>query len=147
MPTPDRRAGRLEEEAILFDDRTGDADAEDVRSMRYKDDAFSLVDVGGAFNPRLVDRNDHGAIDSLVHNVAETSTRVVIRVGGKASTIIVWNAAKTVKIRETTITREAGKVSQVVEQQFDAVGAIVHTLTSTYIRVGGSVTEIVTVKT
>lgn len=51
MPTPDRRAGRLEEEEILLDDLTGEADPEDERTIRYKGGRFRLVDLGGDFNP------------------------------------------------------------------------------------------------
>ena len=53
MPrTPDRRAGRLEEEEILFDDRTADGDPTDERAMRYVNGSWRMKDAAGVFDPR-----------------------------------------------------------------------------------------------
>lgn len=85
----------------------------------------------------------HRNLDQLVHHIAETSYLEVTRASGKVTDIVYWtDNGKTVKIRETNITRSAGKVSIVVQKQYDGTGTLVETLTKTITRSGGKVESI-----
>lgn len=67
----------------------------------------------------------------------------VTRSGNDITDIVVWtDNSKTTKIRETNITRSGGKVSQVVEKQYDGSGVLVQTLTSSITRTSGRVSSI-----
>ena len=141
--TPDRRAGRLEEEEILFDDRSGEGDTEDERSMRYQDGAFRMVDGVKTFDPRLVDRDDHAIVDALTHNLAETSYEELTYTGNQVTDIVVWETVgKTKKIRETSLTYTGNKVTTEVNKQYDGAGVLTQTVTSTYTYTGNKLTSV-----
>lgn len=90
----------------------------------------------------------HETLDSLVHELAESSYVKVTRSGGLVTNITVWtSAAMLVKVRETAITRSGGQVSQIVETQYDGAGSAVQTLTHDVSRVGGRVDAITTTET
>lgn len=90
----------------------------------------------------------HETIDSLVHALAETSYAEVTRTSGQVSAFTVWtDAGKTTKVRESLVTRSAGQASVVVENQYNAAGALVQTLTHTITRSAGRVASIATVET
>jgi hypothetical protein len=87
----------------------------------------------------------HRNIDQLVHDIAEDAYTEITKVGGVTTNVTIWtDNGKTIKIRESQITRTAGKVSQTVDIQYDAAGAVIvgETLTKTYNRTGGQVTSI-----
>lgn len=91
----------------------------------------------------------HENLDTLVHEVAETSYVEVTRSGGQVSSVIVWEtSAKLKKIRETTVTRTSGQASTVVEKHYDSAGTLItgQTLTHTLTRSGGRVASIDTVQ-
>ena len=135
--TPDRRAGRLEEEEILLDDLTAEADPEDVRSIRYTDDAFRFVDGTATFDPRLVDRDDHEVIDSLTHAPAEDGYEEFTYIGNVIADVILWQTvAKLLKIREWNYTYTANKVTTEVIKQYDEAGSLLKTLTLTFAYTG-----------
>ena len=122
---------------------TSGGGALDERDLSYRDGSFVLQDSTGAFDPRLVDRADHASIDDLVHGLAEDSYQEITRTAGAVTSVVVWtDSGKTVKIRETTITRSGGQVSQTVEEQYDGAGLLIQTLTSTFTRVSGQVTSV-----
>ena len=90
-----------------------------------------------------ITEGQHKLLDSLVHNLSETSYEELTRSGGKVTDIIHWtDNGKTVKIREVNLTRTSGKVSTIVMKQYDGAGALAQTLTGTVTRSGGKVASI-----
>lgn len=90
-----------------------------------------------------ITESQHRNLDQLVHLIAENSYLEIVKTGGKVSDIIIWSDnTKVLKIRETNITRTAGKVSQIVIKQYDETGVLAETLTQTLNRTSGSVTSI-----
>lgn len=150
MPsTPDDLAGGKTDADLLLLRDTG-MDPEAVGYLRLNGGALKARDADGVFNLRSgagLTEATHELIDSLVHDLAETSYTEAVRTSGQVVSVVVWtSAAKLIKVRETTITRVAGQVSVVVEQQFDAAGVLVQTLTHTITRSGGRVASIATVE-
>lgn len=91
---------------------------------------------------------EHEALDTLVHEIDETSFDEVTYSGNKAMSYIVWtSAAKTLKIREEQYTYSGNKVSQVVTTQYDGVGAVEMTMAETYTYSGSKVTSVTRTKT
>jgi hypothetical protein len=85
----------------------------------------------------------HDALDDLVHGLAETHDVVVTRSAGKVTSVLArTQGASPKKIRETTLTRTASKVSQVDLVQYDAAGLEIQRLTGTITRTGGKVSQI-----
>jgi len=125
------------DESTLID-RNGD-------DMQFKDGnnptPVTLTDLLGAAGA-------HETINSLVHNLSETMYQEITRTGGRVSGVVWWaNSGKTLKIRELSLTRTAGKVSSVVLTQYDDSGTLIQTLTGTVNRVGGRVANIEWVET
>jgi hypothetical protein len=144
---PDRRPGPRLEEEIIFE--ADPVDPTEVGAFRFNGETFRLRDANGVFDPRTggsgITEGQHETIDSLVHELAETSYTEVARTAGRVSSVAVWtDGTKTKKIRETTITRDAGRVSVVVEKQYDAAGTLKQTLTHTIARTGGRVSGVAT---
>ncbi len=92
----------------------------------------------------IITLEDHENIDSLVHGLAETSITEITRDGGGLVTNVdVRNLPVTgTLIRSTTITRAAGQVTQIVENQHDGGGAVIQTLTSVINRDGNTVVSV-----
>lgn len=85
----------------------------------------------------------HETADSLVHSLAETSYEELTRVSGQVSNVTIWtDSGKSVKVRETDITRSSGQVSVIIDKQYDAVGVLAQTMTGTITRSGGQVASI-----
>lgn len=151
MPrTPDRTPGPSDEEEIVLEEQGSDPTA--TGAIRYVGGAFRLRDAAGVFDPRTggsgISEAQHEALDSLVHDLAEDSFVEVVRSSGRVTSIVVWTSpAKTTKIRETTITRASGQVSQVVERQYNGAGALVQTLTHDFSRTGGQIDSVETEET
>jgi len=94
-----------------------------------------------------ITEDDHEKFDTLVHEIAETAYEEITRVSGRVTSVIIWETvAKLKKVRETTITRTTGRVSLIVEEQYDAAGALKKTLTGTISRTGNRITSIDWVK-
>lgn len=88
-------------------------------------------------------RPAHDPLDTLVHDVAETSYFEVTRSGGQVTDVAYWtDSGKTTKIRDTSITRTGGQVSQIVINHYDATGTVCETLTGTITRTSGQVSSI-----
>lgn len=74
---------------------------------------------------------EHEYLDTLVHNLAETSYEEYSYTGARVSNITVWNSSsKTTKIREYQYTYSGRKVSQTIEIQYNSLGIEVERLTS-----------------
>lgn len=115
--------------------------------IRYVDADIKAF-VGGAVVSLIsgsgITEAQHQDLDTLNHWVDEDSYDEIVRVGGKTTQVIVWDSpSKTVKIREETITRTAGRVSQLVAKQYDRnTGLLKETMTEVYTRVGGRISAI-----
>lgn len=89
----------------------------------------------------------HEALDTLVHEIDETSYDEVTYASGRAQSYIVWaSAAKLLKVREEQYSYTSGKVSQVVTTQYDGAGAVKMTMTETYTYSGSNVTSVTRTK-
>jgi len=116
-----------------------------IEARNSGDSAFVPVRVGNASDSSdALNTPSHKAVDSLVHDIAETCYEEVTRDGSNRVTdVIVWtNPGKTVKIREVNVTRTSGRVSQIVRKQYDAGGTLIATVTSVIARSGGRVSDI-----
>jgi hypothetical protein len=149
--TPDRHPGEdtLVDVGAIFTEQS--VDPPDVGTIRYVSGALKGRDATGVFNLRTggggITEAQHEVIDSLVHELAETSYLEVTRSAGQVTDVIVWEtAAKLKKIRETNVTRTAGQASVVVEKQYDGAGVLKQTLTHTITRSSGQVASIATVE-
>ena len=118
-----------------------------VGGVRHNTGRLKGKDNAGVFDLRF-SHPDHEAVDSLVHELAETSdTEIVYGDDGPTSITTYTDGGHTTKIRETTITYTAGDVTTVVEKQYNAAGSIVQTLTHTYsYNADGDVDDIDTVE-
>jgi len=124
--TPDRHPGPREEEKITLTSEEGYV-ADGLGDMVFNGSEFVFKDSIGQFNPRDagtgITEGEHELLDTLVHWISETSYDEITRICGKAVSIITWETpAKLKKVRETQITRVAGRVSQVVDIQYNAIG-------------------------
>lgn len=150
MPqTPDRKPGPLQElEEIQLLTPSGSVPS--IEGGIVYDPgagAFQLKDSVGTFNPRSggsgITEAQHKLIDQLVHNIAETHYLEIVRTSGQISDIIHWtNSGKTQKIRETSLTRSSGQVSEIVIKQYNGSGTLVETITGVVARTSGQITSI-----
>lgn len=151
MPTtPDRHPGPALEEELQLEPQGTDPDV--AGALRYVGGAFRLKDASGVFNPRTggsgISEAQHLALDTLVHELDETSYLEVTRSGGQVTDVIVWtNSGKTLKVREMNVTRSGGLIATVVEKQYNGAGTLVETLTYTIARSGAHVASIDVVRT
>ena len=82
---------------------------------------------------------EHENLDTLVHNINETSYDEITRSGPRITSIVTWDSAsKTKKVREILMTYTGSRVTQVVTHQYNSSGSIVQTLTENYTYVGFS---------
>ena len=150
--TPDRHHGVEEQEGtVYYDDGIA---ASQEGEIRYNGGAFSFYDSVGVYDPRSggggISEAQHEALDTLVHNLAETSYEEITRSGGQVTDVVVWTTSgKTTKVRETNITRSGGQLSQIVHKHYDGTGTIIagQTLTGTVTRVNGQLESIDWVQT
>jgi hypothetical protein len=146
---PDRHPGpSIEEELRLEEDTT---DPTVPGALRYVSGSLRFHDAVGVFNPRTgsggITEEQHEILDTLIHELAETSYLEITRSSGRVSSVIVWtDDTKTKKVREVTITRSSGRVSSVVEKHYDATGTLKQTLTHTIARTGIRVSTVATVE-
>lgn len=152
--TPDRFPGTSDEEELLLEDRTADGDPVLDGAIRYVNGDFrgktatgvSSLTTGSGLSPAT-----HRTLDQLIHEIAEDAYLEVVRTTGKVSSITYWtDSGKTIKIRETLITRDVGgKVSQTVETQYDVAGNPIagEILTTALTRSAGKVVSMDMVRT
>jgi hypothetical protein len=150
MPqTPDRKPGPLQElEEIQLLTPAGSAPSVSG-GMVYDPGigSFQFRDATGTFDPRSggagLTPTSHRFLDQLVHALAEDCYMEVTRTSGQISSVTYWeDATKAKKVRETTLTRSGGQVSQIVVVQYDSAGSAVETMTGTVARVSGQVSTI-----
>jgi hypothetical protein len=135
---------------IFFIDGT-DEPANEVGTVRSVNGEFHFRDALGIFNPRTggsgITEGQHEVLDTLVHEIDESSYDEVIYSGNNPTSYIVWEtAAKLKKIREETYSYSGGKVSQVVTIQYDGTGAVKMTMTEVYTYSGSKVTSVTRTK-
>jgi len=152
MPhTPNNMGGPfVETEYAQFYDSYGAIPTE-TGTLAYHDGYFYMRDAYGVFNPRQggtgLSEGEHENLDTLVHEIDETSYDEITYVGGMVSSYIVWtSAAKELKVREETYTYVSGKVSQVVTKQYDDLGVVKMTMTENYTYSGSRVLTVTRVK-
>ena len=144
MPrTPDRFPGEREEEGILL---TPVPDSPGVNGeIRYIDGVgFQFFQEGiiRMFDDDASVDATHENIDSLVHELAEDSYLEITRdIAGLVASSVYWtNSNKVRKIRESIVTRGVdGRVTQVEENQYDGLGAVIQSITTTITREDGHV--------
>lgn len=86
---------------------------------------------------------DHESLNSLVHELAKDNYEEVTRSEGSVTQIVVWtDSGKTTKIRETSVTRDSGQISQIVNIQYNAAGVEIQKLTGVVTRATGQVSHI-----
>ena len=118
---------------------------------------FEDTDNSGAARKSLLDLSgggiteaQHEDLDTLTHDLAETSFEEVIRSAGRVTDVIIWtDSGKTTKVCETNVTRSGGQISSIVRKHYDATGTLLagQTLTGTVARSGGQVASVDWVQT
>lgn len=126
MPTtPDRRPGPLEEDEEIRLLPNTDAPTQ-AGALNFNGTDFVMRDALGSFNPRSgggISEEQHEALDTLAHEIDETSEEEVVYTNGLPTRWTVWtDASKTLKIREETYTYTANRVTQLVATQYKADG-------------------------
>ena len=105
-------------------------------------DAIEYLDSFQGVNQNLggFSESQHRAVDQLVHRLAENSyTEPTLDGFGRPTAITTWTSpAKTTKIRECIVTYTGGLPTQVVENQYDASGTLVETVTETIAYAGSN---------
>ena len=82
---------------------------------------------------------EHEALDTLVHDINESSFDEITRSGPRVTNITTWtDSAKTLKIREVALSYTGSRLTQSVTYQYDASGAVTQTLTETFTYIGAS---------
>lgn len=152
MPvTPDRHHGELLEEGAVFDNLPPGSDPTENGGFRFVDGAWRFRDSIGVYNPRSgggISESEHEALDTLTHEVAESSYQEWTYSGARPVNSIIWEtAAKLKKIREYQFTYTAGQVTQYVEIQYDDAGVEKSRITETYTYSGGMMATATMVKT
>ena len=146
--TPDRRPGPLieDEEIRLIENASTPSQA---GALNYDGANFVMRDSLGSFNPRSgggISEAQHTNLDTLNHEINQTSYDEVTRVNGKVTRVSIWDSPlKSILIREDILTRSGifGRVTQCVTNQYDRnTGALKETLTEVFARSGRSVISI-----
>lgn len=137
--TPDRTPGpAIEEELRLTDEGV---EPPEVGSLVLNGGALKAKDSAGVFDLRSgsgLTEAAHELLDTLAHEIVESSYEEATRVDNRVSTIVYWtSASKTLKVRELAFTRTAGRVTQVDAIQYDASGVESYRMTGVVTRAGG----------
>jgi hypothetical protein len=90
-----------------------------------------------------LDLPSHRTADQLTHDLDEDYYAEYTYSGWRLATVIIWTSvAKVLKIREYTYTWSGGRVTGIVEQQYDSGGSVGETLTYTVAYTAHQVTSI-----
>lgn len=150
--TPDRFPGPLQEsEEILLSEQSVGTTPSALGGLIFVDGAFKLRDAVGDFDPRSggggITESQHEVLDTLTHEIVETSYDEVTYVGGNVSAYVVWETvAKLKKVREELYNYASGKVSQAVTIQYDATGVEKARTTEVYTYTGSKITSVTRTK-
>lgn len=137
--TPDRRPGPLDEEGIYMEPSVAPTVNGELRYVSGV--GFRFFEEGAAVS--LLTDARHRELYTLVHGVDETSYDEVIYSGNNITQYIVWTSvAKTLKIREDSMTYSGGKVTQVVSKQYDGAGVLVAQYTEDYSYSGNKISSV-----
>ncbi len=103
-------------------------------SLVIEQQSTASVSIDAASTPS-VSLGQHDALDSLAHEINESSEAEFAYDGdGNVTRVTVWtSSARTTKVREKLLTYVAGVLTQSVTTQHDATGAVVATLTKTFL--------------
>lgn len=137
--TPDRKPGPLvEDESVELTPQalspTADGEIRYVLGLGFR---FFEEGVDVGLSGAGITEPQHENLDTLVHNLSETSYEEITRDGsGRTQDYTVWTTSgKTIKVRELNLTRDgSGRVSVIVLKQYDGTGTLVQTLTKTMSR-------------
>lgn len=145
MPaTPDRSPQPLEEdqEIRMGPGVTTQPSVDGGVVFRSDLGVFQFREAGGTiqtFGGSGITAPQHEALDTLVHNLSETSYEEITRDGsGRMQDFTAWtDNTKVTKVREVSVTRDGGgRVATVVARQYNGTGTLVQTLTKTMTRDG-----------
>lgn len=90
---------------------------------------------------------EHEALDTLTHEVAETSFTENAYTGSNITRSTVWtDVGMTLRIRESTFTYTGSRMTSAVFKQYDGAGAVLTTLTKTYAYTGSKLTGVTVVR-
>lgn len=148
--TPDRRPGPLTEDIEIR--LVGNPAPPTVDgALNYDGSSFSMRDSLGLFNPRSsggITEDQHEVLDTLVHELDETSEEEIEYSGGFPIRWTVWtDALKTAKIREETYSYTANRVTRLVATQYKPDGTSKKMeVTEDYTYTSGRVTRVVRTK-
>lgn len=122
-----QNAGNRDESTLIWRDSDDD--------MRFKDgnnpSGVTLTELAASGSG--ITEAQHRDLDTLTHEVDESSYDEVIYAGNDVTQYIVWtSASKTLKIREDLLSYSGGKVSQIVSKQYDGSGVLKGQITETY---------------
>lgn len=85
----------------------------------------------------------HEGLDTLTHDIVETSFEEYLYSGNKVTDIIIWtDNGKTQKVRESSFTYTGSKVTTIVLKQYDGAGALKDTVTETLSYTGNQLDDI-----
>lgn len=146
MPrTPDRNPGVSDEEGVVLSDEG--VVATQAGELRYTAGRFSLRDGTGEYDPRSggggITESQHQGLDTLVHNLSEDRYEEIIKTGAFVDQIIVWtDSGKTLKIRQTDVTRSGAFVSVIEERHYNSSGVVIDRQIGTISRTGPFVDNI-----
>jgi hypothetical protein len=102
-----------------------------------------LADFDTAISGGGITEEQHEALDTLAHEIVETSFDEVLYTGSRATGYIVWtDASKTKKIREEEYIYTGGKITQMIYRQYDGTGVLKKTITEDYTYSGSNVSTV-----
>jgi hypothetical protein len=130
--TPDEFPGEAIQESLLLEDE-GLGLAVTPGQMRYSGGRFTMFDSVGEFDPRTgggITEPQHEALDTLAHEIVEDSFDEVTYTGTRITNVTTWtDVTKTTKVREQQISYTLGRVSQIIDIQYDAAGVETYRVT------------------
>lgn len=115
--------------------------------MNYDGTSFKMRDAAGVFDPRTggsgITEGQHRELDTLVHEVGETSYDEATYTGNQITAYIVWTSGdKVTKVREDLLTYSGSRVTQVVSKQYDTLGVLKEQITEVYAYSGNNITSV-----
>ena len=149
--TPDRRPGPLveDEEIQLISNPVPPTQA---GAVNFDGTSFKMRDAAGTFDPRSgssgITEGQHEVLSTLVHDLDGDSYDEAVYVSGRVVSYTIYaDSGKLRKIREYLVSYTGGLASQIVANQYDAVGALKMTNTETYTYSGSRLATVTRTKT
>lgn len=152
--TSDRDPGEIDgdenESFILLE---SGADPTIVGQMTLNTGALMALDIVGVFDLRSgagISEAQHEDLDTLVHEIAESSFDEFVYTGNRVDNVTTWQtAAKLIKVRETALTYSANKVTQSVTTHYDGAGVAIagQIITEDYVYSGNKIDDVTRTQT